>query len=290
MNKLYYNDNLDVLEFVPDNSVDLVYMDPPFNTGKDWGEFNDKWEKGLAGYLDFMRPRIETIHCVLKDTGSLYLHCDPTASHYLKVLLDQVFGITNFRNEIVWCYTGVHPPKSKTFNKKHDTIFWYTKTNEWTFNKEDIRIPYTSLAFNDAYSGSKTPDKQLLEDYLDRGKCPETWWRDIKHIKHCQKELLKYPTQKPVALLERVIKASSNVGDVVLDPFCGSGTTLDAAHKLERKWIGIDEGQQAIETITMRLADQHGLLPNDDYELIGSINELELPTVNDAAPQQMKLF
>ena len=290
MNQLYYNDNLDVLESIDDNSINLIYADPPFNTGKDWGAYNDKWEKGLAGYLDFMRPRIEEIHRILKDTGSFYLHCDPTASHYLKVLCDQVFGITNFRNEIVWCYTGVHPPKSKTFNKKHDIIFWYTKSDKWVFNKEDIRIPYEGLVFNKGYSGQQDPNDELLETYKERGKCPETWWRDIRHIKHLKTQLLEYPTQKPVALLERIIKASSNEGDVVLDPFAGSGTTLDAAHGLQRSWIGIDEGQQAIETITFRLADQHGLLPNDDYELLGGTDSIELPTANDATPQQITLF
>ena len=291
MNQLYYNDNLDVLESFSDNSIDLVYTDPPFNTGKDWGAFNDKWEKGLAGYLDFIRPRIEEIHRILKDTGSFYLHCDPTASHYLKVLCDQIFGITNFQNEIVWCYSSPgYGSKSRKFNKKHDILFFYSNGGRWVFDPDSVRIPHEHGKLHDGgffnFGGKSMTDPY----YENLGKVPETWWKDIAQAYKCAKQNLKYPTQKPIALLERVINASSNKNDVVLDPFCGSGTTLDAAHKLERNWIGIDEGEQAIETTTFRLADRHGLLPNDDYELIGGIENIELPTPADATPQQTKLF
>ena len=280
MNQLYYNDNLDVLESFSDNSIDLVYADPPFNTGKDWGAFNDKWEKGLAGYLDFIRPRIEEIHRILKDTGSFYLHCDPTASHYLKVLCDQIFGITNFQNEIVWGYrTGGN--SKKRFPKKHDVLLFYTKSPDYQHTPLKERIYYRSsfLASDIDEKGRHYADTYIRDV-----------WDDIGILLNIHKERIGYPTQKPIALLERVINASSNKNDVVLDPFCGSGTTLDAAHKLGRNWIGIDEGEQAIETTTFRLADQHGLLPNDDYELIGGVDNLELPTPADATPQQTKLF
>ena len=314
---LYFHDNLETLRCLPDKSVDLIYTDPPFNTGKNWGAYDDRWvlcldtetiigyndlnrdtrnfisiisDKPTKAYLIFMALRLSEMHRVLEDTGSLYLHCDQSASHYLKVLIDQVFASGCLQNEIVWCYSGVHPPKSRTFNKKHDIILWYTKSDKWVFNKDDIRVPYIGLSFNKNYQGNQTPDDDLHEEYMARGKVPETWWNDIRHIKHCPEELINYPTQKPVALLERIIKASSNEGDVVLDPFAGSGTTLDAAHGLKRKWIGIDEGQQAIETITFRLADRHGLLPGDDYELYGDVESLNLPNVEDATPIQTLLF
>ena len=280
---LYFGDNLKVLQSLPDQSVDLVYADPPFNTGKDWGAYDDRWEEGLAGYLDFMRPRLEEIKRLLKTTGSFYLHCDPTASHYLKVMLDQVFGITNFRNEIVWCYSAGGNSK-KTFPKKHDILLLYGKQAE-----KSIHNPLRGLKYNDFYAYDKYGDTNINKGYHPEGKLFPDWW-DISVIYSTALERLDYPTQKPVALLERIIKASSNEGDIVLDPFAGSGTTLDAAHGLRRKWIGIDEGKQSIETITFRLADRHGLLPGDEYELHGDTQDINLPTVEDATPQQINLL
>ena len=132
MNQLYCGDNLEIMADMESESVDLIATDPPFNTGRDWGAFNDKWEGGLKGYLKFMEPRIEEMHRLLKPTGSFYLHCDPTASHYLKVMLDGVFGIKQFRNEIVWHYT-IGSPNCKQFPRKHDTIFYYSKSEKWIF-------------------------------------------------------------------------------------------------------------------------------------------------------------
>ena len=301
MNKLYFGDNLTILKELPDNSIDLIYADPPFNTGRNWGAYNDKWEKGLAGYLDFMRPRIEEIHRVLKDTGSFYLHCDPTASHYLKVLCDQVFGIANFRNEIVWKRNAGqgHSKIGKRFINKQDYILFYVKSVNNIFNyqykplsSEVVKNNYTRVDENGRkYSRHEKHNGKRI--YLDenKGATVNTLWieKGFQLIPN-KSERTGYPTQKPIALLKRIIKASSNEEDVVLDPFAGSGTTLDAAHGLQRSWIGIDEGQQAIETITFRLADQQGLLPNDDYELLGKTESLKLPTTQDTTPQQTKLF
>ena len=255
MNKLYQGDNLTILRNMPDASVDLICTDPPFNTGKDWGVFSDKWEGGLKGYLKFMEPRLEECRRVLKDTGSLYLHCDPTASHYLKVMLDGVFGIKQFRNEIVWCYTRMSAGGQRQLSRAHDIILWYSKGQEWCFNVDDIRLPYAK--------GSKAREGQTLNrlgsGYSKEGvtklnplgKFPEDWVTHIPYLRG--KELLGYPTQKPLALYERMIQASSNQGDTVLDPFAGSGTTLDAAQSLGRAWIGIDEKDEAINVIQSRL-------------------------------------
>ena len=141
MNKLYQGDNLTILRSLPDASVDLICTDPPFNTGKDWGAFSDKWEGGLKGYLKFMGVRVVECRRVLKDTGSLYLHCDPTASHYLKVMLDGVFGIKQFRNEIVWKrHHGQSNNVKKAYSKEHDVILFYTKSNDFVFNPQYQRL------------------------------------------------------------------------------------------------------------------------------------------------------
>ena len=232
MNKLYQSDNLSIMRDMPSESVDLIATDPPFNTGKNWGAFNDKWEGGLKGYLKFMEPRLIECRRVLKDTGSLYLHCDPTACHYLKIMLDGVFGAKQFRNDIVWKRSHNKSAK-KGFGCNHDNILVYTKSDNFIFSNPS----------------------QL-----------NSLWLDIPIAS--PKQRTGYPTQKPIALYQRMIKVSSNQGDTVLDPFAGSGTTLDAAQTLGRAWIGIDIGETAIETIIARMRDQHGLEYDRDYELI----------------------
>ena len=265
MNTLYQGDNLTILRALPDASVDLIATDPPFNTGRHWGAFSDKWEGGLKGYLKFMEPRLIECRRVLKDTGSLYLHCDPTASHYLKVMLDTVFGIKQFRNEIVWCYTNPSNPRLKGFPKRHDAIFRYTASDIFIWNTQYIpyKKPFTRLR-----QDWGNQDKEAIWGYNKRGKPLEDFWLDIPSGGQVSpKQRTGYPTQKPVALYQRMIKASSNQGDTVLDPFAGSGTTLDAAQSLGRQWIGIDAGETAIETIQDRLRQRHGLEYNRDYEL-----------------------
>ena len=269
MNQLYQGDNLQILRSLPDASVDLICTDPPFNTGKDWGAFDDRWQS-LDKYLKFMEARVVEMRRVLKDTGSLYLHCDPTASHYLKVMLDSVFGIKQFRNEIVWCYAPIGVLPNDRFSNKHDVILFYS------FEKSVFKHQYTPMtdATNKKYNkqdenGRLYGDSRGVKVYLDKykGRPVISWWADIHAFSTATtaKERLGYPTQKPLALYARMIKASSNQGDVVLDPFAGSGTTLDAAESLGRKWIGIDIGDEAIEIIQTRLRDRHGLML--EYEL-----------------------
>ena len=272
MNTLYQGDNLQILKSLPDASVDLIATDPPFFTQKDWGAFSDKWTGGLNQYLKFMEQRAIEMYRVLKDTGSLYLHCDPTASHYLKVMLDGVFGIKQFRNEIVWSYKR-WASKSKRFPCMHDIILRYTKSDTWIWNQlYQPKAASTLKAFGNkkvksAYkpNGERMPSEITNEE--SKGAFLGDVW-DIGIIAPSAKERLGYPTQKPVALYERIIKASSNQNYIVLDPFAGSGTTLDAAHTLGRQWIGIDVGGEAINVIQSRMRDRHGLEYDRDYQLI----------------------
>ena len=205
-------------------------------------------------YLVYMSIRLIECRRVLKETGSLYLHCDPTVSHYLKIMLDCIFGEQRFRNEIIWCYHGPGSPKMRQFNRKADHIFWYSKGQKWAFNGDSVRVPYKdsqqSLRRGMSPSGEFTQEE--VEEYRKKGKIPENWW-EIRIAARSHKEYVGYPTQKPLALLERIIRASSNKGDMVLDPFCGCATTCIAAERLEREWIGIDVSIKAYELIQKRL-------------------------------------
>jgi site-specific DNA-methyltransferase (adenine-specific) len=224
----------------------------------------------VMAYLVMMTVRLLELHRVLKDTGSLYLHCDPTASHYLKLVLDQVFGARNFRNEIIWCYTGAGQTP-RHFPRKHDTILWYSKGKDYIFNKESLRVPYKKsniAAGRTSYTGRKSEEILLALD--KRGKIVEDWWSDVATLGYAHKQVLGYPTQKPERLLERIIRASSNEGDVVLDPFCGCGTAVAGAQKLGRKWIGIDITYLAINVMKKRLWDSFGIEP----EVIGEPKDL----------------
>lgn len=258
---LYCGDNLPLMRKTIDASIDLIYADPPFASDRDYGDFDDRWG-GLPAYLDFMRPRVSEMYRLLKPTGSLYLHCDPTASHYLKIMLDVTFGANCFANEIVWCYSS--PGNFKAwFPKRHDTLLFYTKSPTkkklHTFNLDAARVPYKkSLDAAKARTGiwqgksSDGVDERFTE--LDtKGKIVEDWW-EITPVGRIKTEVLGYPTQKPVALLERIIAVSSNPGDTILDPFCGCGTTLAAAVKAgDRKYIGMDSNPRAASLTRRRL-------------------------------------
>ena len=204
-----------------------------------------------------MAVRLVELHRVLKPTGSLFLHCDPTASHYLKLVLDAVFGVKQFRNEIVWLYTGPGSPGVRQFLRKHDTIFWYAKGETWTFNVDAVRQPHSAKTKAN-YKGGLVGSGFVGADHLihEGGKVPEDWWQFA--IAPRGKEYLGYPTQKPIKLLERIVAAASNPGDVVLDPFCGCGTAVDAAQKLGRRWIGIDVTHLSIGLIEKRLTEGYG--------------------------------
>ena len=222
-------------------------------------------ETPMMAYLVMMGIRIVEMHRLLKDTGSLYLHCDPTASHYLKIILDAIFGTNNFRNEIVWGYKG--PTNTKHwFPRKHDIILFYGKTKSAIFNPDNLRVDYTRISgtgINSLTRGDRTPEEvQALEaEYATRGKLIEDYWVDIPGAGHMSKhERLGYPTQKPIELYKRIIAASSNEGDLILDPFCGCGTTLMAAEAEGRQWIGIDLTYLAIGAVQQqfeRLYPQH---------------------------------
>lgn len=195
---------------------------------------------------------IRLIECrrILKDTGSIYLHCDPTMSHYLKLLLDCVFGEKRFKNEIVWCYTGPSNTK-RYFPRKHDVIFYYSKGDDWIFNADAVRVPYVKL------ETGKTSGIFKQEATLSKaGKIPESWWDDLTPVGRIKNERTNYPTQKPRALVERMIKASSNEGDMVLDPFCGCATACVAAENLNRQWIGVDISIKAYELVQKRLGKE----------------------------------
>ena len=373
-NTLYYGDNLDILrEHVPDESVDLVYLDPPFNSNASYnvlfreqsGEespaqiraFTDTWawtqesertyeneiilnpstpenvkemvkafrqfigSNAMMAYLVMMAPRLVELRRVLKPTGSIYLHCDPTASHYLKVLMDALFGKENFRNEIGWIRSLPHGNVRQMFGRSRDSILFYVKTqsSNWNRSFKAHRPEYISQFYRYTEPGTdrryrlvscinpnpnrpnltyewngntrvwkwtrermqKTHDDGLLvyskngvpgyKNYLDemQGVPMQDTWEDIPPLMGSSKERLGYPTQKPLALLERIVQASSNEGDVVLDPFCGCGTAIAAAEKLNRRWIGIDITHLAVALMKNRLKTAFNITPGQDYRVVG---------------------
>lgn len=374
-NQLYYGDNLQVLrDHIADQSVDLIYLDPPFNSRQDYNvlfaekdgsrsasqitAFKDSWEWNLEAersyqevvegggrvadamrafrtllggsdmlaYLAMMAPRLIELRRVLKETGSIYLHCDPTASHYLKLLMDGVFGAAMFRTEIIWKRSSAHSDAKqgrKQHGRIHDTILFYSKSEEWKWNPvfSEYDEDYTAkfyrhieertgrrytlgdltgpggaskgnpsfeiLGVTRFWRFSEQNVKRMLDEgrivqsapgkvprykrYLDEmsGVSLQDIWTDIPPIGAQAQERLGYPTQKPEALLERILKASSNEGDVVLDPFCGCGTTVQVAQKLNRRWIGIDITHLAIGLIKTRLDDAFGPEVRKTYRVIG---------------------
>ncbi len=224
----------------------------------------------MRAYLTFMGPRLVELHRVLSATGSIYLHCDPNASHYLKGIMDAIFGSKNFRNEIIWCYRGGGVPKLD-FARKHDILLRYSKTKKVTFNVDGVRIPYSQESQDRLkYKARSFRGDKVYNNYQQnpKGKHPEDWWV-MQPIMPSSKEYLGYPTQKPRELYERIIEASSNTGDLVLDPFCGCGTTIDAAETKKRDWIGIDLTILALDPMQRRMADRHGLKSSINYEIIG---------------------
>jgi len=294
-NTIYSGDCLFVLKHdFPPNSVDLIYLDPPFFTGKiqkgEWSpgamevSFEDSrefwrskryehapdWMKHIgvkrpdfASYLYYMQQRLEACKRVLKNTGSIWLHCDYRASHYLKMVMDEVFSENNFRNEIAWIYTRPGTKHQKQFPATHETLFWYSQGEPWTFNVDDIRIPYAKGTFERGrYSVATSKVTKGIEKRVlpKKGKCPETWWH-IPLIQGNARERLGYPTQKPETLLERIVKVSSNSMDVVLDPFCGCGTAVVVAHRLGRRWVGIDISPKACFVMKERFRTQLGFDP-----------------------------
>jgi len=327
---IYCGDNLEKLREFPEEFVDLIYIDPPFNSNRDyeifWGDtkekrsFEDRHESTKA-YIEFMRPRVVQLHRVLKKTGSFYYHCDWHASHYVKVMLDQVFGENNFRSEIIWKRNASKGLASKGFANNHDSIFYYSYSSEFTWNSQYIaydvnnldektsakychrdksgriyrlsdlnnpnhdrpNLKYEFLGVTRVWRWTKermqTAHEQGLviqtrpgsvpqfKRYLDEqeGRPIDDVWIDISPLNSQAIERLGYPTQKPVALLDRIIKASSNPTDLILDAFCGCGTALVAAQDLNRRWIGIDISPTACRVMAGRLEKDCGLRERKDF-------------------------
>ena len=335
MNTLWYGDCLTVIQQMKAGSVDLIYLDPPFNSRKNYHSiyrdetgrplpdqveaFCDMWtlteerereirnmpmlvrETGipdevaefwrvwmgalrktnptLLAYLSYMTVRLAHMRVLLKPTGSLYLHCDPTASHYIKVMLDGVFGHANFRNEIIWCYRKWSVAANQ-FTRNHDVILMYSRSEHRTFNVEHVPVsPGTMKRWGGARQQATFDADGVRHAATTEGEagtaCPD-WWPDISIINPNAKERMGYATQKPLALLERIIRASTNDGDVVMDPFCGCATTLEAAHKLRRRWVGIDIAIHAIKRVArIRLTDRCGLVEGADFEVRGVPRDVE---------------
>ncbi|HUU88782.1 MAG TPA: site-specific DNA-methyltransferase [Candidatus Glassbacteria bacterium] len=257
-NKLIFGDNLQVMKSLLDDPdvkgrVKLIYIDPPFATKQEFKGSQDQkaYQDKIAGakFVEFLRKRLIFLRELLSDDGSIYLHLDWKKSHYIKIILDEVLKEVNFQNEIIWHYYNIAPSSKKFFAKNHDVIFWYSKINtNQIFHLEDLRIPYEEGSAYAKTGWSK--DSKYLPN--PKGKLMDDVWR-IPTINNMAKERIGYPTQKPEKLLERIIKASSNKGDIVFDAFAGSGTTLAVAEKLGRRWIGIDCGKLAIYTMQKRL-------------------------------------
>jgi DNA modification methylase len=262
---IYCDDNLHRLSQFPEECVDLIYLDPPFFSNRNyeviWGDeaemrsFEDRWEGGINVYINWMRDRVIEMHRVLKATGTFYLHCDWHAAHYLKVMCDDIFSGGELQNEVIWYYrgAGVSP---RRWARRHDTILMYTKgRKEWTFNPDPVRGEYaeTTKERFKHYIGNVRKGADFGPQELNpKGKHPDDVW-EIPIVAPSARARLGYPTQKPEALLERVVLASSNAGDVVLDPFAGCGTTQVVAERTGRQWIGIDISPTAVGIMERRL-------------------------------------
>ena len=234
------------------------------------------WQGAVRSYMAFMGPRIVEMHRLLKPTGSIYLHCDATMSHYLKVMMDAVFGQANFHNEIIWSYRR-WSGKSKRYQRMHDCILFYTKGADYTWNepmepKAESSPKYRQYKVIDAETG-QMQNRMDTSTVVDTTRMRDVW--ELSRMGPASKERLGYPTQKPRKLYERMIQASSNEEDIVLDPFCGCGTTLDAAEALNRQWSGIDITIFALEPVQRRLFNQHQLRPGRDYEIFGYPTNLQ---------------
>jgi adenine specific DNA methylase Mod len=283
-NKLIWRDNKLILsslangplreEIEKEGGLKLIYIDPPFAVGADFGfeieiggetaekkqsiieeiAYRDTWGKGISSYLTMMYERLKLMHSLLAEDGSIYVHCDWRVSYYLRFILDDVFGANKFVNEIAWCTTGASRVE-KNYPRKHDTILYYSKSDNYTFNKDEIRIPYAEGSIDRANrnviakGGMNFDSIELNSD----GKIPEDFWIDIQRAARYPGEKVGYPTQKAEKLLERIIKASSNAGDLIADFFCGSGSTAAVAEKLGRKWITTDLGRFSIHTTRKRM-------------------------------------
>jgi DNA modification methylase len=311
-NRLFFGDNLHVMRQLPSNSIDLIYIDPPFFSGRNYNilfgdknevrSFTDIWEGGMPGYLIWLNARLYEMKRLLKPTGSIYVHLDWHASHYIKCEMDKIFGYDNFINEIVWCYETAGKSK-KTFSRKHDVILLYSKTKNFYLDVSKSPMPRkrnkhmrVGVDENGREYEEKTDAKtgKVYRWFFDEGRLPFDYWTDIQFINWEAKERIGYPTQKPEALLERIINVSSNEGDVVADFFCGGGTTLAIAQRLNRRWIGSDQSRIAVaitaDRITRLVEEKIGkLFPVPDF-IIEHWGIYEVPGLGSLKPEQFKEF
>jgi DNA modification methylase len=262
-NRLFFGDCLHVMRMLPSNSIDLIYIDPPFFSGRNYNvifgdknevrSFSDIWEGGMPGYLVWLNARLYEMKRLLKPTGSIYVHLDWHASHYVKVEMDKIFGYENFVNEIIWCYSGASSPGMYGFARKHDTILWFKKSERYLWNWENSVVggSYAATSISAFRSASKFGGER--SEYAARFKYPEDWFIDIPSLKHTS-ERIGYPTQKPERLLERLIVAATKEGDIVADFFCGGGTTAAVAQRLNRRWIACDQSRIAVAITADRIA------------------------------------
>jgi site-specific DNA-methyltransferase (adenine-specific)/adenine-specific DNA-methyltransferase len=289
LNRLIYGDNLLAMQALlagdPDSDlpslrgkVDLIYIDPPFDSKADYRTrihlpsfdieqkpsvieqfaYSDTWKDGTKSYLEMIVPRLVLMRELLSEKGSIYVHIDWHVGHYVKVIMDDIFGKQNLVNEIIWCYTRPSVSSQKQFSRVHDTLFWYAKDpNEHIFNGDEVRIPYSERTIDRnryAAGGSKYAGGTSERKTHESGKLPEDWWQ-ISIPPGNSHEYLGYSTQKPEELLTRIVKTSSNVSSIVADFFSGSGTTISVAEKLKRKWIASDLGKPACMISRKRLID-----------------------------------
>ncbi|OQY26960.1 MAG: hypothetical protein B6244_12055 [Candidatus Cloacimonetes bacterium 4572_55] len=317
-NQLILGDNLEIMKTLPSESIDLIYIDPPFFSNRNyaviWGDkgeirsFKDIWSGGIETYINWLYERVEEIHRLLKPTGSFYLHCDWHANAYIRVhILDKIFGEKNFRNEIIWIYDTAGRTK-KNFNRKHDNIFWYSKNSKkWTFNGNVKGVGIERKASNHMRLGEDKNGRKFYEKtdkntgkvyrwYLDKFKIRNDCWKDIKAmnsepadiiflnaLNRGAKERIGYPTQKPEALLERIILVSSDENDTVADFFVGGGTTIIVAERLNRNWIGVDSSVAAIKVTENRLYKEKNLFQRPfsvkihkyDFDNLNNMNAFE---------------
>ena len=306
---IFEGDNLYILRGLDSETIDLIYLDPPFNSNRTYevpigseavgaafrdawtlSDLNDAWHgelaerepalysaisaaefshsKGMKAYLIMMSIRILEMYRILKPMGSIYLHCDPTASHYLKTMMDAVFGRDNFQNEVVWSYRTSGASRRK-FSEKHDVILFYSKSKNFKFNTQKEKSYTKSKSRKPGIVNYGAANAEFFEDehgVFNYVNARDVW--DISYIGSTSPERTGYPTQKPLALLERIIKASSNPNDIVLDPFCGCATTCIAAEKLQRQWIGIDLSPKAVELVQIRIERDLGLLATGEFKPI----------------------
>jgi len=271
LNRLFFGDCLHVMRMLPSESIDLIYIDPPFFSGRNYNilfgdknevrSFSDIWEGGMPGYIIWLNARLYEMKRLLKPSGSIYVHLDWHASHYIKCEMDKLYGYNNFRNEVIWAYKS-GGASQKPYAKKHDVINFYSTSNHYTFNQQKEKS-YMGKDYNTGNQNVvlyKDDNLEHLGPYTLVNM--KDWWPDIGMLATSAKERIGYPTQKPEALIERIIKTSSNEGDVVADFFCGGGTTCSVAQKLGRKWIGCDISRVAIALTADRIA--RILAPNLD--------------------------